>query len=168
MVTIRPITPQDAMLFKSVRLRALEDTPSAFGSTYAKESQLPDAEWLNRATNWNGESRVMFLAMDEDEPCGIAGVYIDPNDTTRAQLISMWTSPTHRQRGIGRLLVSEVLAWTRMRKVHTLQLMVTSNNETAMRFYERLGFARTGHTESYPNDPALIEYEMARVVGEAL
>jgi ribosomal protein S18 acetylase RimI-like enzyme len=168
MVTIRPITPQDAMLFKSVRLRALQDTPSAFGSTYAKESQLSDAEWLNRATNWNGQGRIMFLAMDENEACGIAGAYINPNDTTRAQLISMWTAPTHRQRGIGRLLVSEVFAWTRKREVRTLLLMVTSNNETAMRFYGRLGFASTGRTEPYPNDPALIEYEMSRVVGEAL
>lgn len=168
MITIRSITPQGAMLFKSVRLRALQDTPSAFGSTYTKESQLSDAEWLNRAISWNGQSRIMFLAMDGTEACGIAGCYVDPDDATRAQLISMWTSPTHRQRGIGRLLVSEVLAWTRKRKVGTLLLMVTSNNETAMRFYERLGFARTGHTEPYPNDPALIEYEMSRLVDEAL
>ena len=168
MIAIRSVTPQDALLFKSVRLRALQGTPSAFGSTYAKESQLSDAEWLNRATNWNGESRIMFLAVDGNETCGIAGCYVDPHDATRAQLISMWTAPTHRQRGIGRLLVSEVLAWTRQRNVRTLQLMVTSNNETAMRFYERLGFTRTGRTEPYPNDPALSEYEMSRAVGETL
>jgi len=34
-----------------------------------------------------------------------------------------------------------------------------------MAFYERLGFIRTGRTEPYPNDPALIEYEMSRPVG---
>jgi ribosomal protein S18 acetylase RimI-like enzyme len=165
MITILPITPQDAMLFKAVRLRALQDTPSAFGSTFAKESQLSDAEWLNRATSWNGERRIMFLAMGGNEACGIAGSYVEPNDATRAQLISMWTAPTHRQRGVGRLLVNEVLAWARRRNVRTLQLMVTSNNETAIRFYERLGFTRTGRTEPYPNDPALIEYAMSRLVG---
>jgi ribosomal protein S18 acetylase RimI-like enzyme len=168
MIAIRSITPQDAMLFKAVRLGALQDTPSAFGSTYAEESQLSDAQWLNRATNWSGEFRVMLLAMDGNEVCGIAGSYVDPNDATRAQLISMWTAPTHRQRGIGRLLISEVLAWARQRDVRTLQLMVTSSNETAIRFYEGLGFTRTGRTEPYPNDPALIEYEMSRFVGEAL
>jgi ribosomal protein S18 acetylase RimI-like enzyme len=156
------------MLFKAIRLRALQDSPSAFGSTYAKESQLSDAEWLNRAINWNGESRTMFLALDGNEACGIAGSYTDPNDATRAQLISMWTAPTHRQRGIGRLLINEILAWARQRNVRTLQLMVTSSNETAIRFYDGLGFTRTGHTEPYPNDPALIEYEMSRLVGEAL
>jgi len=168
MIAIRSITPQDAMLFKAVRLRALQDSPSAFGSTYAKESQLSDAEWLNRATNWNGESRIMFVALDGNEACGIAGSYTDPHDATRAQLISMWTAPTHRQRGIGRLLINEVLTWARQRNVRILQLMVTSSNERAIRFYDSLGFSRTGHTEPYPNDPALIEYEMSRLVGEAL
>jgi ribosomal protein S18 acetylase RimI-like enzyme len=39
-----------------------------------------------------------------------------------------------------------------------------SNNEPAILFYQRLGFARTGRTEPYPNDPALIEYEMSRAI----
>jgi len=42
-----------------------------------------------------------------------------------------------------------------------LLLMVTSNNEPAMRFYEKLGFTRTGRTEPYSNDPAVFEYEMS-------
>jgi ribosomal protein S18 acetylase RimI-like enzyme len=52
----------------------------------------------------------------------------------------------------------------RRREARTLLLMVTSNNEPAMRFYEKLGFARTGRTEPYPNDPAVLEYEMARPI----
>ncbi|MGY8827382.1 MAG: GNAT family N-acetyltransferase [Candidatus Latescibacterota bacterium] len=41
-----------------------------------------------------------------------------------------------------------------------MYLMVTSNNEAAISFYESLRFEKNGHTEPYPNDPALIEYEM--------
>jgi len=40
-------------------------------------------------------------------------------------------------------------------------LSVVSTNEAAISFYLRLGFTMTGKTEPYPNDPALIEYEMA-------
>jgi hypothetical protein len=43
-----------------------------------------------------------------------------------------------------------------------LLLMVTSKNSTAIRFYEQCGFAMTGNTGPYPNDPALFEYEMAK------
>jgi GNAT superfamily N-acetyltransferase len=102
---------------------------------------------------------VGFLAMDGETPCGIVGSFLDQNDRTQAQLIAMWTD---RQRGIGRLLVKGVLSWAHRRNAGTLLLMVTSNNEPAIRFYERLGFTRTGRTEPYPNDPAIIEYEMSR------
>jgi ribosomal protein S18 acetylase RimI-like enzyme len=102
--------------------------------------------------------------MDEDTACGIAGSFLDQNDATRVHLISMWTAPTHRQRGIGRLLVNGVLNWARGRNARVLLLMVTSNNEPAIRFYQRLGFTRTGRTEPYPNDPAVIEYEMSRPI----
>jgi ribosomal protein S18 acetylase RimI-like enzyme len=164
MIALEPITPQNASIFKAARLRALQDTPSAFGSTYAKESQLTDADWVTRARNWNGERSILYLAMEQGEVIGIAGSYLDHDDETRAHLISMWTAPTHRQQGIGRLLVSEIIAWASQRKALTLQLMVTSINEPAISFYQRLGFTLTGRTEPYPNDPALIEYEMSRQI----
>ena len=163
-IVIERITAAKVLLFKEVRLRALQDAPHAFGSTYAKEAEFTEAEWMRRAERWNGESGIGFLAMEEDTPCGIAGALLDENDATRARLVSMWTAPTHRQRGIGRLLVNEVHAWAQGRNARVLQLMVTSTNEPAMRFYERLGFTRTGRTEPYPNDPAVIEYEMSRPI----
>src|SRR5947207_5067515 len=147
MIALEPITPQNAMVFKAVRLRALQVMPSAFGSTYAKESQLTDADWIKRALQWNSERSAALLAMDGDTACGIVGSFLDQDDATRAHLVSMWTAPTHRRRGIGRLLVNEVLGWARLRTARTLPLMVTSNNEAAILFYQGLGFTRTGRTE---------------------
>jgi GNAT superfamily N-acetyltransferase len=46
--------------------------------------------------------------------------FLDQEDATRTHLVSMWTAPTHRQRGIGRLLVNEVLDWARLRSARTL------------------------------------------------
>jgi Acetyltransferase (GNAT) family len=74
----------------------------------------------------------------------------------------------HRHRSISRLLVNEVLGWARLSKARTLQLMVTSNNEPPILFYQRLGFTRTGRTEPYPNDPVLIEYEMSLPISLAM
>lgn len=164
MIVIEPITPLNAFLFKAVRLRALQEAPYAFGSTYARESQLKDSQWLTRVEDMNGEIGAGFLAMDGESACGIVGSFLDQRDPSQAHLISMWTAPGHRQRGTGRLLVNAVVEWAHRRNVHTLLLTVTSNNESAARFYERLGFARTGRTEPYPNDPAVIEYEMSRPV----
>jgi ribosomal protein S18 acetylase RimI-like enzyme len=74
----------------------------------------------------------------------------------------MWTAPGYRQRGVGRLLVEAVAGWAASRGLHRIRLMVTSQNQTALCFYERLGFSRTGRIEPYPNDPALVEWEMVR------
>jgi ribosomal protein S18 acetylase RimI-like enzyme len=163
-IVIEPISSKNASLFKDVRLRALQESPGAFGSTYAKELLLADSDWIKRVERWNGEVGAGFLALDEGTPCGIAGSILDQTDATRAQLLSMWTAPTHRQRGIGRLLVDEVMGWAGRRSARTLLLMVTSNNESAIRFYGRLGFTRTGRTEPYPNDPGVVEYEMSRAI----
>jgi ribosomal protein S18 acetylase RimI-like enzyme len=165
-VETEPICPQSVATFKAVRLRALQDTPLAFGSTYARESQLSEAEWSQRVTQWNGDRSVCYLAWDEDEGCGIAAGFLDREDATKAHLVSMWVAPAQRRRGVGRLLVEGIIDWARGGGAKTLRLMVTSSNDVAARFYERLGFIKTGKTEPYPNDPALVEFEMIRNIDQ--
>jgi ribosomal protein S18 acetylase RimI-like enzyme len=147
------------------RLRALQDAPGAFGSTYAKEARLADEDWARRVAQWTGETSTAFLALDAGAACGIAAGYLDADDATRAELVSMWVAPSHRRSGVGRALVGAVLAWARTRGARTLLLLVTCTNEGAIAFYERLGFTMTGRTKPYPNDPAVTEYEMSRPTG---
>ncbi len=148
------------MLFKAVRLHALQDTPSAFGSTYAKECLLTDQDWVARTAQWSSERSIAYVAMDGQVACGIAGAFLDRENAGLAHLISMWTAPEYRRQGVGRLLVNGVQSWASACRAHALQLMVTSNNESALQFYRSLGFAPTGRTEPYPNDPLLMELEM--------
>jgi ribosomal protein S18 acetylase RimI-like enzyme len=160
-ITVEPITLHNLFVFRDVRLRALREAPHAFSSTYASECQLTDADWIERAERWKGETGVGFVAMDGSNACGIVGSYLE-EDTNLARLVSMWTAPSHRQLGIGRLLVNEVIGWAHQRGACVLLLMVTANNEPAISFYRRLGFTPTGRTEPYPNDPRVIEHEMLR------
>lgn len=101
MIALEPITIANVMVFRAVRLRALQDAPSAFGSSYALERQFTDAEWIKRTLLWNGERGVGFLAMDGNVACGLVGSFLDADDARRAHLVSMWTAPTHRQRWRG-------------------------------------------------------------------
>jgi GNAT superfamily N-acetyltransferase len=162
LIGIERITPEAAMVFKDVRLRALQDSPTAFSSTYAKESQFPDEEWRKRAVRWSSDGSAIFLAMDGDAGCGIIGAYED--DEQCAQVVSMWMAPEARRTGLGKRLVAAVVQWARSRGMRMLKLMVTSVNEGAISFYERMGFARTGKREVCPNDAAITEYEMARTL----
>jgi len=166
MAIVRPITPADVLAFKTTRLRALQDTPLAFSSTFEKESKFPDSEWLARVERMNGEKGIGFLALDGEIPCGIVASFLAEKDAARADLVSMWTAPTYRRRGIGQMLVNAVMQWARIRNARTLVLLVASNNESAIRFYEALGFTRTGRTEPYPLDPTAIECEMVCSLGD--
>ena len=162
--SIEPITRQNALAFKAVRLRALQDSPTAFSSTYADESRDTDEDWLQRADRWNGARSTSFLALDCDMPCGIVGGFLDREDPRAAHLVSMWVAPSHRRSGVGRALVHAILDWARSKDARAVSLMVTSSNDTAVTFYRSIGFSFTGNTEPYPNDPDLFEREMSRSI----
>ena len=44
MITLVPVTTQNVLLFKSVCLQTPQDTPRAFGSTYARDAAFTDAD----------------------------------------------------------------------------------------------------------------------------
>ncbi len=163
MMTIEAVTPQKAQVLKDIRLRALQDTPSAFGSTYARESLFTDEKWVERATPQIGVN-ITYLAMDNDLACGLVGGFLNREDGARVTLVSMWVAPTHRRKGVGQHLIQAVSDWAKSHGVSVLFLLVTSNNDVAIKFYERMGFEKTGHTVPYPNDLSLFEYEMKKII----
>ncbi|HEY4358011.1 MAG TPA: GNAT family N-acetyltransferase [Acidobacteriaceae bacterium] len=164
MAEIIRIAPANVSLYRQVRLQALQDSPSAFGNTHARESKLTESDWLGRAANLDGSSRIGFMAIDDGQPCGLVACFRDEQDASRAQVISMWVVPAQRGTGLSWALLEAIRTWSKSCGTQTLQLMVTSNNDPAIRFYERYGFAKTGRTEPYPNDPTLFEFEMMRAV----
>ena len=164
MTTLIPITPALVSDYKAVRLRALHDTPLAFGSTYARESEMTDEEWQARGERLTNGRDIGFLALFDGKYSGLALCFTDEEDAHKGQLISMWVAPEARRKSVGRQLIDAITAWASEHEISKLNLMVTSVNDAAIRFYEQLGFTKTGRTEPYPNDPALIEYEMSRTI----
>src|ERR1017187_8189352 len=74
-ITLQRISPETVSIFKAVRLSALQDTPTAFGSTFAREAQLSDAEWLQRSKRWTTDHAIGYLAFDGDAACGIVAAF---------------------------------------------------------------------------------------------
>jgi GNAT superfamily N-acetyltransferase len=164
MVTVERLSPHLATHLKRVRLAALTDTPSAFSSTYARESQRSNGDWVKLASAWNSGQSVFYIAMDGGAPCGMIAGKFDEIAPRRAWVLSMWVAPAHRRAGLGARLMQEVERWAQSLSICELHLHVTSNNSTAENFYERCGFTRTGITQPYQNDPSLFEYEMAKAL----
>jgi ribosomal protein S18 acetylase RimI-like enzyme len=164
MLAIATITRQNALTFRDLRLRALQDSPNAFSSTYARESQFMEEDWNARAEQLDGERGIGFLATDDGIACGMGIGLRSQDDARSADLLAMWVSPEHRRCGIGRKLVDAVLAWALRRGVHVIRLMVTCDNAPAIGLYQSLGFSMTGQTKPHTHDPSLRDCEMSRPV----
>jgi ribosomal protein S18 acetylase RimI-like enzyme len=163
MITIRPITAGDAEVYRNIRLRALSDTPLAFGSTYARESLFTPDEWLARTKRMSeANAGIGFLAFNAEKCCGLIGCFKSDKVPEQAYIVSMWVAPEVRRQGIGARLIQAAEAWARQQSFREIVLDVTDINTAAGAFYQHCGFEFTGETAPYPNDPKLRELFMRK------
>lgn len=164
-VVVRRILVDEAERLRCVRLAALSDSPAAFASTYAREEQLTDDDWAERARSGaSGPGRATFLALDGDDVVGLVGGYRADETEPGVELVSMWTAPSARRSGVGRLLVGAVVDWARSVGAAQVDLWVVRGNGSAEGFYRAMGFADTGHFQPLPSDPCRDELRMTLVL----
>jgi GNAT superfamily N-acetyltransferase len=152
MATIRQIKPDEWQLLKRVRLGALGDAPEAFSSTLERETAFADDTWQERTRDGaEGIKSFCTIALDAEEPAGIAVGLSDANDASKAYLVSMWVAPACRGTDIARLLVDAVAGWAAGAGALVLLAGVTSGNERALAFYKKVGFETfTGPRPDHP------------------
>jgi GNAT superfamily N-acetyltransferase len=149
-IRIRRVAAGEADTLRAVRLRALADTPLAFGSTYEREAAYPPERWAAWASeSADGRRQATFFAVDPngDAVVGLAFTVIDADDDRLAHLFAMWVAPAARRGGAGGALVDAVVAWTTDAGADRLRTAVTVGNDGAARLYERGGFRDTGVRE---------------------
>ena len=162
-VTIRRVRADEAMALKALRLAALADAPTAFGSTHAEEARCPDEFWRGRAARGAaGEASVLFVAHRGPELVGLAGGYRPEPFDGSIELVSMWVHPAVRRYGVAGRLVDAVVDWAATLGAGAVDLWVTESNRAATRLYERCGFGLTGRRQPLPSDPSLDEVQMRR------
>jgi ribosomal protein S18 acetylase RimI-like enzyme len=138
------VSPDDWQLWRELRLTALADAPGAFSSTLAEWSGAGDTEQRWRA-RLEGVALNLVLTCD-GEAVGMVSATA-PDGDRPAELISMWVAPTGRGRGVGDEAVRQVLAWVRGNFPATdIVLSVKTDNDYAIRLYERHGFVDAGHS----------------------
>ena len=163
--SVRPIRASEADLLRDLRLRALADSPDAFGSTYEAEMSLPPRAWAERAeVSARGEIRVTFVAEGAAGWVGMAVADLDSDRPGVARLFGLWVAPEARGAGLGLALVTAVATWAHERGARSLNLLVVASNAAAIRLYERAGYERTGARMPMPRRASLIEIEMAKAL----
>ena len=142
MMELRRVRASEWQKLKDVRLRALADTPDAYGTTYAEDAAQPDEHWQERARDGEiGHSMVNMVAVEDDRFVARVGSFFEG---LTAYIVSVWTDPAVRGQGLSTQLTSMAMDWARSRGARRLELEVTEGNDVAYRVYERLGFRETG------------------------
>jgi len=138
---IRRLTPADASAFQTLRLVALKEEPTAFGSSYEEEKDSPASTIEDRLAV--KPDRGSFGAFENDTLVGIVGLGRERmNKLAHKGLIwGMYVIPKARGRGIGRSLLLEALSLARsVPEVRQVNLCVNASNAEAIRLYESAGF----------------------------
>jgi ribosomal protein S18 acetylase RimI-like enzyme len=141
-VSLHLLGPGDWWVLREARLQALRDSPKAFASDYAQESQWGELEWRGTfaGATW-------IIARKAESVIGLARSIGEPGTPGSRHLESIWVAPEHRRRGVCRTLLRALAEKERQRGVTDLRLWVLEDNDGAQRAYEALGFKLTGERQ---------------------
>lgn len=137
-VYVTELHRSQSSILESMRLKALEDAPSAFVTTLESELDRPSDYWeeqFDRAT-W-------VIAQDgiaPDDPVGIAAL-VRPEPESPVRFIeSVWVEPEYRGHGVLRQMLDHLEGCAKEDGATELRLWVLDTNESAERAYHKLGF----------------------------
>ena len=136
----------------------MKDAPYAFGSTWEREKERPEAEW-RRAV----ESRERYVAVLDGRVVGTASGG-ESGYSRAASLTSLWVDPSARGKGVGDSLISAVRAWAEGAGYQQLMLWVTEGNTNAEQLYQRHGFRRTGSIQPVRAGVDRLDFEMSALL----
>ncbi len=153
-VGVRTLGPDDVETLRSIRLRALADSPEQFSSTWEREALRTVEDWRR----WIASGATFVFEDDGSSdgtgpgPVGLAAAVPDddepgPERPSVVWLMAMWVEPAARGTGAARALVDAVLDWARHHGAAKVRLNVVESNARARRLYERHGFSVTGNAE---------------------
>lgn len=145
---IRFLNTQDVTAYHELRLQALRESPTAFGSSYEQEVCLPLTDFAARLRPHDDSASGIFGAFgDSDQLIGMLG-FSRESRPKRAHIGSLWSMyvlPEFRNRGVGAALLDEALSHARRLGVlRQIVLTVTANNLAACSLYGSRGFERFG------------------------
>lgn len=108
----------------------------------------------------SNEQAYFLLALSEEEIIGYAGVWLILDE---AQLTNIAVDPRHRDNGVGRCLLAELIHRVKAKGAERMTLEVRPSNAAALALYSSLGFQDYGRRPGYYLDngeDAIIMWKM--------
>jgi len=152
---LRRLTLDDLFIYRELRLHGLQESPTAFGSSYEEESAFAKEDFARRLSNPKDPSACLIGAFTEDAPGKLVGMigFLREDRRKRAHvgcLVSMYVLPEHRGHGIGAALLDAALSHARkLGDIRQIYLGVTEGNAGAAALYRSRGFVTYGIEPDY-------------------
>jgi len=139
----RQLTPNDSTACQRLRLRGLQEAPTAFSASYSDEAKRSASEAAARVTPAADGSHCVFGAFTGGQLAGILAFVRSPREKLRhcAELCGMYVAPEFRRRGHGGALVEAAVAHAQsLPGIRQLKLTVNASNTAARLLYQSRGF----------------------------
>ena len=146
MIQFEQLGPDEVQRLRTIRLRALQDAPDAFGTTFEEASALAAEVWATQLVELP-----TFVAVRDRMDVAMVRCARDRDRVDVAWLISMWVAPEVRRAGVGGLLVDLVVGWARTNGMRRMLLDVSDLNLPAIALYEAKGFMPNGNAGTLPS-----------------
>lgn len=146
-VRIRPALLSDSSSFRALRLEALKNHPEAFAAAYESEAAEPDEYWVRRLPREEADSTgALYFAESAEALVGMAGIWRrDGRKVHHSGIVwGVYVRPEWRGLRIGEKLVTACVGWARRHRLRMVRLATMAANQSAVRCYERCGFAPYG------------------------
>ena len=144
-MSVRILTSADASAFRTLRLRALQEHPDAFTSSFEEDAEKPLSATEQRIAGESGN--VFWGAFVDGGLQGIVGLTREPRTKNRhkGHVVAMYVAPESGRRGLARALLQAVIDHARNASgLEQLVLTVTHSNEGATELYRVAGFKTFG------------------------
>ena len=128
-VIIRPAVPADANQYSNLRMEALRDNPTAFGSSYETPENW-SLEWALKSLNGSLLERGIFAAEFDQTLLGMAVIRRGSGLKTlhSATIGGVFVRPEWRGHRIVSGLIEACFSWAREQQVVVVKLAVVTTN----------------------------------------
>lgn len=131
---IRKLLENEAFLYKSMRLEAIQTEPSMFRCSTPAEADLTDVEWQERIKY----PRAIFVLFDNDKPIGMTSILL--TGKKEAYLGQSYIKKEYRGFGLSTLLYEIRMAWADNLQLERLTVSHRESNEISKAANQRSGF----------------------------
>ncbi|KKQ46169.1 MAG: Acetyltransferase [Candidatus Moranbacteria bacterium GW2011_GWC2_37_8] len=151
-------------IYRTLRLEALRESPQAFGDCFVESALLSDEHWKEEFEN---PKSFILVARDGGEPFAMAAAYQEDGEKMKhiAYVWGVYVKKAYRGKGIGKQLMESLLdEIAAIGEIEKVDLNVNASQLSAVRLYERLGFAVAGtlHKELKIGDQYFDEHVMEK------